>query len=432
VLTDVTEEKALQRELSALSGDLETRVEERTRALRSELEFSQRLLDTAGVLIAVLDHDGKLVRLNKFAEDLSRFNRQEAERVFSSFVQHPESPLSRIFDPHSVEELSQLVAELPTRDGSKRMLSWSTRNLPLHAGKGARLIVGIDVTEQVLLEGKLKSYNVQLESMVESRSRELKQKNAQLIHTARLASLGEIAAGIAHEMKQPLNVISITADLIKLLQRNRTLTEELLYSNLDKVRRTVDRMATTINHLRGFTHIDSANFKSVRLEEAVDGALSILGEQIKLDGIDIIRSIPDRALSIRGELNQVEQVLLNLMQNARDAMVDRVQQAEAAGDAADVPRLMTVATGAREEGREVYIEVTDTGIGIDDESKQRIFEPFFTTKEADRGTGLGLSISMNIVESHGGAVELESTPGQGSTFRVIFPAELKTDALPTA
>jgi signal transduction histidine kinase len=93
---------------------------------------------------------------------------------------------------------------------------------------------------------------------------------------------------------------------------------------------------------------------------------------------------------------------------------------------------MTVATGAREEGREVYIEVTDTGIGIDDESKQRIFEPFFTTKEADRGTGLGLSISMNIVESHGGAVELESTPGQGSTFRVIFPAELKTDALPTA
>ncbi len=432
VLTDVTEEKALQRELSLLSGDLETRVEERTHALRSELEFSQRLLDTAGVLIAVLDHDGKLVRLNKFAEGLSRFNRQEAERVFSSFVQHPESPLSRIFDPNSTEELSHLVAELPTRDGSKRMLSWSTRNLPLHAGKGARLIVGIDVTEQVQLEGKLKSYNVQLESMVESRSRELKQKNAQLIHTARLASLGEIAAGIAHEMKQPLNVISITADLIKLLQRNHTLTEELLYSNLDKIRRTVDRMATTINHLRGFTHIDSANFRSVRLEEAVDGALSILGEQIKLDGIDIVRRIPDRSLSIRGELNQVEQVLLNLMQNARDAMVDRVQQAEAAGDAADVPRLMTVATGAREDGQEVYIEVIDTGIGIDDESKQRIFEPFFTTKEADRGTGLGLSISMNIVESHGGAVELESSPGQGSTFRVIFPAELKADSSPTA
>ncbi|HEY3295800.1 MAG TPA: response regulator [bacterium] len=422
VVSDITEEKALQSELSNLSKEFEARVEERTQNLITELEFSQQLLDTAGVLIAVLDGEGKLVRLNKFAEEISRFNRREAEHVFSHFVQHPESPLSRIFDPRSTEELAGLIADLPTRDGSMRIISWSTRNFVSRQGMKGRLIVGIDVTEQKQLESMLKSYNVQLENMVESRSLELRKKDAQLIHTARLASLGEIAAGITHEMKQPLNVISITADLIKLLHKNRTLTDDLLLSNLEKIRRTVDRMATTMNHLRGFTHIDSANFKPFRIQEAVDGALSIIGQQIRLDDIDISLEMPDQLPKIQGELHQIEQVLVNLMQNARDAIVGKMQAMEATGTMDGAPKRLAVRGGARNNGREVYVEVEDTGSGVDAAIRERIFEPFFTTKEADRGTGLGLSISMNIVQSHGGAVELESTPGQGSTFRVIFPA----------
>jgi len=422
VVSDITEEKELQREFSSLSKELDARVEERTQNLISELEFSQQLLDTAGVIIVVLDHSGKLVRLNKFAEEISRFNRREAEHVFSHFVQHPESPLSRIFDPQSSEELSGLIADLPTRDGSMRIVSWSTRNFTSRHGLKGRLIVGIDVTEQKQLESMLKSYNVQLENMVESRSMELRKKDAQLIHTARLASLGEIAAGITHEMKQPLNVISITADLIKLLHKNRTLTDDLLLSNLEKIRRTVDRMATTMNHLRGFTHIDSANFKPIRLQDAVDGALSIIGQQIRLDDIDIILDVPADLPKIEGELNQIEQVIVNLMQNARDAIVGKSQALEAAGNSDDGLKQVTVRGGVRNEGRQVFVEVGDTGSGVDKTIRDRIFEPFFTTKESDRGTGLGLSISMNIVQSHGGAVELESAPGQGSTFRVIFPA----------
>jgi PAS domain S-box-containing protein len=425
VISDVTEEKALERELTDLSKELEARVEARTQNLISELEFSEQLLDTAGVIIAVLDHDGKLVRLNKFAEEISRFNRREAQQVFSHFVQHKESPLSRIFDPQSQEEVSGLIAELPTRDGSMRIVSWSTRNFTSRGGMKARLIVGIDMTEQKQLEGMLKSYNVQLESMVESRSLELRKKDAQLIHTARLASLGEIAAGITHEMKQPLNVISITADLIKLLHKNHTLTDELLLSNLDKIRRTVDRMATTMNHLRGFTHIDSANFKPIQIREAVDGALAIIGQQIRLDDIDIAIEVPEQLPTVLGELHQIEQVLVNFMQNARDAIVSKMQALEAADMLDGGPKRIAVRSGVRNSGKELFIEVEDSGTGVDKAVRERIFEPFFTTKEADRGTGLGLSISMNIVQSHGGAVELESTPGQGSTFRVIFPANLQ-------
>ncbi|MDD5089112.1 MAG: ATP-binding protein, partial [bacterium] len=395
-----------------------------TRSLTAELEFSQRLLDTAGVLIVVLDQNGHVLRINKFAEELTRLSREEAERVFTSFVYHHESPLSRIFDPRSPEEITSLATELPLRDGTKRFISWSTRNLPARPGQGARLIVGIDVSEQKQLEWKLKSYNVQLENMIETSSHELRQTNAQLIHAARLASLGEVAAGIAHEMKQPLNVISITADLIRLLHRNRTLSDDLLLSNLEKIRRTVDRMATTINHLRGFTRIDSANFEPVRVTDAMDGALSILGEQIRLDAIDIFREAPDDLPLIYGELHQIEQVLVNLMQNARHAIEERVTAAETKGDAKiPIPKHITLRAGMRHAGREVFVEVVDTGVGMERDVLDRVFEPFYTTKQADRGTGLGLSISMNIIQSHGGTIEVESSPGVGSVFRVIFPAE---------
>jgi signal transduction histidine kinase len=237
-----------------------------------------------------------------------------------------------------------------------------------------------------------------------------------------LASLGEIAAGIAHEMKQPLNVISITADLIKLLQRNGTLTTELLQQHLEKIRSTVDRMANTINHLRGFTHIDSANFKPIRVREAVDGALSIVGAQIKLEDIDIVVDIPEQVPPFMGELSQIEQVLVNLLQNARDAIEDRAAQNQRAQTPAPPPRRVTIRAGSVRGNGEIFVEVVDNGCGMDEDVQHRLFEPFFTTKDTSRGTGLGLSISMNIVQLHGGAIQVKSKAGIGSTFRIILPA----------
>jgi PAS domain S-box-containing protein len=428
VFLDLTEEKRLQEELNALSVSLENRVAERTRNLSSELDFSQRLLDAAGVLIAVVDEHGKLVRLNKFAESLTRFSRAEAEHVFSGFVEHKESPLSRIFDPLSQEELTDLIAELPTRDGTMRLLSWSTRHLPYMSGRHGRLIIGIDVTEQKLLENRLKSLNVHLEDMVETRSLELRQKNELLIHTARLASLGEIAAGIAHEMKQPLNVISITADLIRLLHRNRTLTDDLLLSNLEKVRLTVGRMANTLNHLRGFTHIDASSFEPVSLRDVAEGALAILGEQIRLDDIDLQVDVDKNLPPVMGNQNQMEQVLVNLLQNARQAVQEKCEQSPGVYPLPAHERRILLRTGSLNGSRNVFVDVTDSGIGMSDEVKQHLYEPFFTTKKADQGTGLGLAISMNIVQTHGGNIELDSEPQKGTTFRLIFPAAPESSA----
>lgn len=151
----------------------------------------------------------------------------------------------------------------------------------------------MDVTEQKQLESTLQNYNSYLEDMVRQRSRELKTKNAQLIHTARLASLGEMVGSIAHEMKQPLNVIAITSDLIKLLRKNGKLSDELLENNLDKIRATVERMAGTINHLRGFTHIDATTFRPLTARDVIEGALVLVGVQIRQEDLEVEVSIDE-------------------------------------------------------------------------------------------------------------------------------------------
>ena len=176
VVTDVSEQKAIQRDLARLSREFEARVEERTRSLSEELDFSQRLLDTAGVLIAYFDHHGKLVRLNKFAEELTSFYAAAALTLVKLFQTQGGLPAYIIFVPRSRDDISGMAAELPTRDGGKRILSWTTRRLPGRAGRGGRLVIGIDVTEQKQLEATLQNYNVLLENLVESRSSELRQK----------------------------------------------------------------------------------------------------------------------------------------------------------------------------------------------------------------------------------------------------------------
>jgi C4-dicarboxylate-specific signal transduction histidine kinase/ActR/RegA family two-component response regulator len=418
-LSDISAQKILQRDINELTEAFEARVEERTASLSGELDFSQRLLDSVGVLVAYLDPEGRLARFNRFGEEITGLNRAAAEQLFAAIARDANAPLASVFDPASKQEVSGLVADLQAATGARILMSWTVRWLTGRAGSGGKLIVGVDITEQKHLENQLQNYNTLLQSLVESRSKELRLKDAQLIHTARLASLGEIAAGIAHEMKQPLNVISITADLIKLLHRNGTLNDDVLVSNLEKIRGTVDRMAATINHLRGFTRIDSANFRALKVTEIFDGALSIVGEQIRLDDIDVIQTIGDEVPRVTGELHQLEQVMVNLLQNARDAIEDRAREGAAAPGG---PRLITLRARTSDDKSEVYLEIEDTGTGLTEEVRERLFEPFFTTKDSQRGTGLGLSISMNIVQSHGGVIEAESRPGAGSTFRIVLPA----------
>ena len=421
VITDITSLRQIQRDLLAVTQDIEARVSERTRFLSEEIEFSDRLLDTADVLIAYVNPDGRLERWNKFAADLTGLSFEEAGNQISDFYRDRNSALAEIFDPYWEHEITSRVAPFPGPDGTLRLLTWSARRFREAPGRFGRLIIGMDVTEQKQLESTLQHYNAYLEDMVRQRSRELKTKNAQLIHTARLASLGEMVGSIAHEMKQPLNVIAITSDLIKLLRKNGKLNDELLENNLEKIRATVERMADTINHLRGFTHVDSTTFTRLTMHDVVEGAITLVGEQIRQEDIEIKVNLPHEADTFRGDRNQIEQVLINLLVNARDAILDAGIQISGKH------RVIEIRSAEIESPNWLGIEVVDYGTGMPSDVVQHIFEPFYTTKDSSRGTGLGLSICLNIVRAHGGDIEVESSPGEGSIFRLLLPVDLEAE-----
>jgi PAS domain S-box-containing protein len=422
--SDVTEQKSMELELLRITREIEGRVDERTQSLKTALDFSDRLLDTTGVLIAYFPSDGKPSRWNKFSQKLSGYSERELQESepCSLLSARENEHLEKVFQPAKEKDISDYVASIRTKRGEIRTLKWQTNRFRQRKKIVGHLVLGIDITDQKHLEAELQKYTTHLEEMVEERTTELRDKDVQLIHSARLASLGEMAAGIIHEMKQPLNGISITADLIRLLQKRGQLTDEALLGHMEMMKSMVDRMSKIINHLRGFCHIDSSNFSAVKLSMVIDGAFSILGEQLRLHQIEVVREIPDDIPDIRGEPNQIEQVLVNLIQNARDAMDELGEKHQLDGGVPDGwKKVLTIRVGTTPDGKTAFIEVSDTGGGMSPEVQSRLFEPFFTTKETGHGTGLGLSISASIMQSHQGEIQAKTKEGVGSTFRMILP-----------
>ncbi len=234
----------------------------------------------------------------------------------------------------------------------------------------------------------------------------------QLLQSARLVSLGQMSAGVAHELNQPLSAISMTAgDIASRLSEGIELREEELKQMMQDVRRLVDHMAGTVDHLRVFSRDTSDEpARTFCLNGVVQDSLKLIAAQLREHDVETEIGLSDDLPPVVGIPNQVEQVVLNLLRNARDA-VDEQE------DGAD--KCLSVKT-ASDDGR-VTLEVADTGIGMSEEDRRRVFEPFFTTKSADKGTGLGLSISYAIVKNHGGEIECASVAGEGTTFKVSLP-----------
>ncbi|NVL90191.1 MAG: response regulator [Desulfobacterales bacterium] len=259
--------------------------------------------------------------------------------------------------------------------------------------------------------------NEELERRIEERSKELSQTQAQLFQTSKLATLGEMSAGLAHEMNQPLGGISLTAKhLGKLMERGK-LTNEEIESGLRDIETSVKRMSKIIQHIRTFARQDTLTFSEVDVNETIDSALSLLGEQLRLHEIEVKLELDPALPKITGEPYQLEQVWINLIGNARDALDEKGNQI------IDYKKRLNISTinHSASETPSVEVRVTDNGIGLTEEQGERIFEPFFTTKEVGQGMGLGLSITHGIIESHKGTIEVEGKDGEGTTVRILLP-----------
>ncbi|MBT3342005.1 MAG: hypothetical protein HN712_16475 [Gemmatimonadetes bacterium] len=249
---------------------------------------------------------------------------------------------------------------------------------------------------------------------------EARELEAQLVQSARLVSMGQMSAAVAHELNQPLTVISgVAEDLYLRLADQIELPEEVLRSKLRDVMELSERMAHTVRDLRVFSR-DTAHEPGVptSLNEVVEDALRLMRAQLAEHNIRLELDLQEGLPEFLGHSHQLQQVIVNLLSNGRDA-VDAV-----APDDRSAPweKWLRVLTSWDTSTSRVRLEIEDSGIGMTPEVQARIFEPFFTTKEADQGTGLGMSISYAIVRRHGGDISCESRPGQGTVFQVMLPA----------
>ncbi len=244
----------------------------------------------------------------------------------------------------------------------------------------------------------------------------------QLIQASKMATLGEMATGIAHELNQPLSVIKTASSFsIKKIDKNESIEDEILSNLLIKIDRNVDRAAKIINHMRQFARKSDMDFEKVQINEVLQRAFEIFSQQLKLKGIDVVWKIEKGLPKINADPSRLEQVFINLLLNARDAIEEQWGPRELKM----CEKKITLTT--RSDPQNVICKVCDTGKGVPETITDKIFEPFYTTKEVGKGTGLGLSISYGIVKDCGGNILVVPNKPEGACFILKFPVPEKND-----
>ena len=242
---------------------------------------------------------------------------------------------------------------------------------------------------------------------MQRREQELRDKQEQLVQAGKLATLGELTTGVAHELNNPLNNIGLfvgnAVDLIELAVTEK----EQIVGELQHAMQQVSKATEIISHLRTFGRAAPVSREPISLREVIERALSLMREQLRLREIEVTVELgPDDPVVV-GNAIQLEQVFINLLTNARDAV-------------AESPRKQ-VRIAAATGGGAVEVTLADSGHGIPPGLERRIFDPFFTTKQVGKGTGLGLSITYGIINEHGGTISVVSPPGEGATFVIQLP-----------
>jgi two-component system NtrC family sensor kinase len=245
---------------------------------------------------------------------------------------------------------------------------------------------------------------------LESQERTRLALEAQLAHSGRLASLGRMAAGVAHEINNPLAAIGelsgLMGDLIDEEFRASTPHAQLFVDNIRKIEEHVERARSVTHRLLGFARRMEPRHDTLDLNQVVEEALTFIDREASLRGVRLTRQLDPTMPQITSDRAQLQQVILNLVNNALDAVADEGGH-------------IVVRTRTLDDTVEVAID--DNGCGIPRELHERIFDPFFTTKSPGKGTGLGLSISHTIVQQLGGSLAFDSEPGEGTTFQVRLP-----------
>jgi histidine kinase len=358
--------------------------------------FSGNLFDLVPCAITIQDRNYRILRHN--TEFANMFGYKVGEYCFSAYKGRRQKcadcPLEKTFNDgliHSSQESGL------SKDGTSTY--WIVKTTPIKDKNGnliAAMEMSIDITEQIETEH-------------------------QLIQASKLATLGEMATGVAHELNQPLSVIKTASSfLTKKTNAKEPVDDKRLLVLLNKIDSNVDRASKIISHLRMFARKSDDRRDDVNINHLLENVFEIVNQQLKVRNIQIDKEYDNALPLITGDPIRLEQVFINLLLNARDAIEEKWKDRECRpGD----KRIVLKTAG---KTGDVIVEIRDSGIGIPKKYQDKIFEPFFTTKEVGSGTGLGLSISYGIIKECGGSIRVRSAINEGSVFTVRLPAKRTT------
>jgi PAS domain S-box-containing protein len=387
-------QKANER-LEASNTELQQEVVERRRiesALRESRETARALLNAPLNVAALLDENGIVLDANDtLAAELGITVKDlVGTHLWSHF------PLDSVVEQRKRYAVKVLKSGKPVRfEDNRQQLWYDNVFFPVMDGEG--------MVNKVAILG----YDISKRKEAEQRRQELEIK---ALAQAKLASLGEMATGIAHEINQPLSYIKVIYESTLADIREQRLNEEEVADDCREALRQVHRISKIIEHMRVFGRTDLEDSERVYLPKVFDNAMIIFGERLRLANIEIQCEVEENLPAVSGNKNKLEQVFINLLQNSRDALAEK----EGA--------LITIEMRYEAEADVVSIVFGDNGAGIEVAAREKIFEPFFTTKEVGMGTGLGLAIVYGIVREHNGSVSCESEPGRGAWFKFKIPA----------
>ena len=344
-------------------------------------DFSENIVESLNIGVVTVDLQDRIESWNPQLEGLLGIPRNEAlHRKLQDVL--PADLVSEITSHAKNEHVAGIYKfRLETRANTRAVVNASIA--PLVGKNGSRLgrlILLDDITQRVRLE-------------------------EQIVQTEKLTSLGLLAAGVAHEVNTPLAVIS---NYIQMLAKQIP-SDDPRQQTIERIVKQTFRASEIVNNLLNFSRTGAAELIEVDINSVLEETLALVQHPLKTAHVNVVKNYKPELPAVLGSITRLQQVFLNLFMNARDAMPQG--------------GLLEVRTLAYNGS--VAIEVTDTGAGISPENLQRIFDPFFTTKATGRGTGLGLSVSYGIIKEHAGKVDVRSTPGKGTSFRLEFPVARK-------